>query len=292
MDYLELDLREIPKISLAHYYCSDYYDSGLRSMMGIEVMYTKKGKLNTKIKNNQFVMEPGDVSVLPLYEPHRMVTEGPDFGQYAVEFWVQGDHRQITEEEFSYHAMTMLRQGEKAREIYHGKLYLPFCSNVGIGSVVEGFFQDMIKEYTTYSPCGDSAAVSLLLQMLLTISRSEIARYSQQAEEHRYSHSTIEQVIMYVSEHYGQIESIRDIASHVGLNASYLGTLFKRQTGISLVSYLNRTRVSWAKMLLEAGELSCQEIATAVGVPNSYYFSTLFKKHTGMTMLEFARISR
>lgn len=73
------------------------------------------------------------------------------------------------------------------------------------------------------------------------------------------------------------------------MNETYLSNLFKKETGVGVVDYLNRIRIREAKKLLLSTNDKNYEIGEKVGIPNASYFSTIFKKETGMTIQEFRR---
>lgn len=94
----------------------------------------------------------------------------------------------------------------------------------------------------------------------------------------------------YVDAHFGESTlRIREVASHVGLSASYFSTMFARHVGQSFSDYLMEVRMREAQLLLSNTSLRTYEIAARVGYENPAYFSTLFKKYTGMTISQYRR---
>ena len=69
---------------------------------------------------------------------------------------------------------------------------------------------------------------------------------------------------------------------HFDITPAYISTLFKKQTGESLLEYINAVRVKEAQILLEQG-ISVVETAQKVGFRNSGAFIRVFKKKTGIT---------
>jgi two-component system response regulator YesN len=96
----------------------------------------------------------------------------------------------------------------------------------------------------------------------------------------------------YIREHLDRELSLERIAEHVQISPSYLGQLFKKETGSTVFEYLNEQRIDLAKQYLISGEYRNYELALKVGCPNYSYFSTLFKKLTGMSPSEFKRQHR
>ena len=73
------------------------------------------------------------------------------------------------------------------------------------------------------------------------------------------------------------------VAAHIGLSPEYVSRLFKQETGINLVNYIQTERLQAACSMLMGSELSVSEIAARLGFDNFAYFSKLFRKHTGVS---------
>ncbi len=81
--------------------------------------------------------------------------------------------------------------------------------------------------------------------------------------------------------------SLRYLADELNINSSYLSSLFKKETGVTVTTYIIRQRINYAKHLLENTRLQIQTIAQHCGLGDVHYFSKLFKKETGLTPREF-----
>ncbi|MBQ7766670.1 MAG: helix-turn-helix domain-containing protein [Lachnospiraceae bacterium] len=77
--------------------------------------------------------------------------------------------------------------------------------------------------------------------------------------------------------------SLNTLASRMNVNASYLSTLFKRETGSTLTDYVNEKRIQHGILLLHSTNLQIQTIASYCGIPDVNYFTKLFKKRVGKT---------
>ena len=93
----------------------------------------------------------------------------------------------------------------------------------------------------------------------------------------------------YVRFHLDARVSLADLADHVGLNASYLSTLFKRETGLSVTEYVQRERIATAKNMLKYSDYTAQQIATALGFSSQSYFTKVFRQTTGHTPTDYRR---
>ncbi|MGP0586662.1 response regulator transcription factor [Paenibacillus timonensis] len=101
--------------------------------------------------------------------------------------------------------------------------------------------------------------------------------------------SVVEEIKQYIHAHYGDDLTRNGLAEVVYLNPDYLARLFKKETGISLGSYVIQVRISAAKQLLETSKLSVYAVANQVGYANYSYFSKLFKQEVGVTPNEYKK---
>ena len=81
--------------------------------------------------------------------------------------------------------------------------------------------------------------------------------------------------------------SLKTLAELLNVNASYLSTLFKKETGSTLTDYVNRKRVEHAIFLLNSTGLQVQTIAQYCGIQDVNYFTKTFKKYVGKTPKEY-----
>ena len=84
--------------------------------------------------------------------------------------------------------------------------------------------------------------------------------------------------------------SLKRFASELFLNTSYLSSLFKKETGMTLTDYVNQHRIGYAKRLLKSTTLSIQAVATSVGITDIHYFTRLFRRETGLSPREFRKL--
>lgn len=95
--------------------------------------------------------------------------------------------------------------------------------------------------------------------------------------------ATVAAVESYVEKYFYLDISLTELAKMYHYNEKYLGTLFKKQVGVSFHDYLNKRRLYRSRMLLESSGDSVLSIATRVGFNNVTYFNRLFKEYYGMS---------
>ncbi|GLX66061.1 response regulator transcription factor [Paenibacillus glycanilyticus] len=98
----------------------------------------------------------------------------------------------------------------------------------------------------------------------------------------------VAKAIRYMESHFRDNISLQLAAEHVGINTSYLSSLFKKETGMSFVEFLNRRRICRAQQLLGEG-VSVKALYMQVGFNNYNYFFKVFKDITGTTPLDYEK---
>ncbi len=95
----------------------------------------------------------------------------------------------------------------------------------------------------------------------------------------------------YIQKNYRDPEcTVKKVAYYIKIDRTYLYRLFKNETGMSVIEYLNKCRVSEASILLVDDNVSIKDVAYYVGFTDQMYFSRVFKRVTGHTPTEYRRL--
>jgi len=77
--------------------------------------------------------------------------------------------------------------------------------------------------------------------------------------------------------------SLDSLAREVFLSKSYLSSIFKQETGMSLTAYITKVRVEKSKKMLLEDTIGLAAIASQCGFKDQSYFTKVFKKETGVS---------
>lgn len=81
--------------------------------------------------------------------------------------------------------------------------------------------------------------------------------------------------------------TVAELAMQVKLTPSYLSSLFKKETGISLSDYIRNKRVEAAENMLKYSNYSYLEISNYLAFSSHSHFAKIFKEHTGYSPKEY-----
>lgn len=99
----------------------------------------------------------------------------------------------------------------------------------------------------------------------------------------------VERAADYIRSHFQEDLTVSKLALYVGLNRSYLTTVFQNTLHVSPQQFLMRFRMERASQLLLEGTLSVGEVARSCGYPDPLTFSKAFKRTLGVTPSQYQR---
>ena len=106
----------------------------------------------------------------------------------------------------------------------------------------------------------------------------------------RRTDETVNRCIELFSQQYGGRITLDDLAKSLSISKQGLIQKFRKQTGLTPMSYLANIRLDRSKQLLKDSALPVTEIAQQCGFENVYYFSNHFKKRTGISPTDYRKL--
>jgi len=99
----------------------------------------------------------------------------------------------------------------------------------------------------------------------------------------------IEKAIAFMHQHFGKKLTIAELARIANMSESHFMRIFKKETGLTPMEFLIRTRLEKAKKLLRMGGKKVTETALECGFNSTSHFSSCFTKYLGMTPSEYKK---
>lgn len=219
-----------------------------------DVSYVIDGEAAYRLDGRDVIVRKGDIMYVPAgTRREAKLTEAQCFELYAMNFRLEN------------------AGGRRA-------LYLPFntVTQIGIRPEIISLFKALSTAWLLREPgfrLMVRAYVELILSKLL-----DLAVYKNRVT---VADIRVRQVIEYITEHYDQPVTLRELADLVRLSPSYLSVLFHRSMGVKLNRYINIIRVNHAESLLMNNMGNVTEAAERCGFCDVYYFSRVFTEIKG-----------
>ncbi|MFP7174489.1 AraC family transcriptional regulator [Priestia filamentosa] len=182
---------------------------------------------------------------------------------------------------------------------FDGTNSMEHLRNIGIGAdklffqsqstrELEEVVMDMLQ-YKKLDVRDEYRIQSLLYLFFSLIANSSSDFYKEEtSKENDYITKSIE----FIQTHYNEKIKVTDIAHYVSLNRSYLTTLFRKRTGVSIQQYLAQFRLTRAVELLALTDLSIEQIAESCGYSDPLVFSKAFKREKGISPTKYRERER
>ncbi len=152
---------------------------------------------------------------------------------------------------------------------HHSGFYVTFISPVAVI-----FF----SIYTAREITRRQVELKLLYEKLKNAENNDRDIFITEASEEK-----LKRVIGFIDENFTHDISREGLAAAVGLNPSYMGTIFKTYKGITINEYINNLRIDEAIRQLQQSSMKIIDVGFSVGFDNIVSFNRVFKRITGKT---------
>lgn len=93
----------------------------------------------------------------------------------------------------------------------------------------------------------------------------------------------------YIKKHYAEDISLSTLSAEFGYSTEHLSRMFQKYAGVKYKSYISEIRLDHAEKLLEKGDMSISEVASAVGFADSRAMAKVFEKRYGILPSEYLK---
>lgn len=243
----------------------------MHSHHSFEIYCLVKGSREYFIEDRFFMVQEGDVVLVPRKVFHRTAGEGGM--RFLVHFSEAFLRQFFTEAALApiLNGLPVVFRGED-RERNH----ILFILNT------------LLTEYSRCEreqlPQNESLLAGYLFQLLFTMVYSKNTYVPHNNEDVR-----ITEIVQYINENYNSINEIEQIAEHFYISKYHLCRYFRKKLGVQLVAYLNAIKIREACNLIKSGCSNMTQVAMQCGFNSSSYFCKVFKKEKGISPSEYRK---
>lgn len=238
-----------------------------------ELYYMVKGQREYFIADRFFMIDEADLVLIPKNVFHRTAGEGGlrflvHFSEAFLEKWVTPA---------AIHPLL-----EQLPPVFRGEELQK--------RQLTDLLNRMLAEYTRAQSEGtstdDRLLAGCLYQVLFTMHYSSNTYIPGNQTDER-----ITRIVHYINENYDSISDVESIAREFYISKYHLCRFFKKNLGISLITYLNTIKIRNACRMIKEGCTNLTEVAMQCGFNSPSYFCKVFKKEIGISPTDYRRRS-
>ncbi|MED4954263.1 AraC family transcriptional regulator [Paenibacillus sp. FSL R5-0527] len=249
----------------------------------IEIIYSRKGKVNIGIDEDIVQLEEGEIFFFPSGEAHYFLAS-PDSERYVFQFNLKlFDEKILRTSEDSL--LSLFESGErhsrnwpktlarKATELLVHLYGIEQSKPAGMNYLTLGYLYQLIGEFYLHLPRR----------------KERKAPTKRSAIQHKETLDLLNQVFEYVEDRYREVIALEDVAKFVGFSPYYFTRFFKTNTGQTFMQFLTEYRINQAKFILANEKIPMVEVAEKAGFASVKTFHHVFKEAVGQSPLQYRK---
>ena len=135
-----------------------------------------------------------------------------------------------------------------------------------------GYISSLSEESVSDKPFTKLSRASLLSKIIIEMVRKCGSK------ETMSSNTPVQKAIYYIYENFCKPLTLEKVSKELSISQNHLGSLIKKEIGMSFSEYLNSVRLKYACDLLKSTNMSVKEIAFSSGYSSVEYFLYIFKQ--------------
>ena len=284
MQFTKIELKNcitVDSIYTIHYfeYTNNFYFAG-ESHDFWEFIYVDKGSVDICMDDKQITLKKGDIAFHRPNEFHKVST----FGHTAPNLVVISfeSHSPLME----FFCCQVLKTEQRERSLLADVLIE--AKRLFESPLDDPYLTEMIRKDD--APIGTEQLIKIHLEQFLI---QLVQRYTLEEEsdlEYSPQNTTeiFKRVTAYMEDNIAKHLTIEQICWDNMIGRTKLQKIFHIETGIGIIDYFSKMKISAAKHMIRDGKLNFSQISEQLGYSSIHYFSRQFKKITGMSPSDYA----
>lgn len=147
-----------------------------------------------------------------------------------------------------------------------------------VAPIVEDIFNERINQ-NPISGYFFEFQLRKLIYILLSLFHPESRSFQQEFNVHNIY---VSECLSYIQTNWREV-TINDLVARTGVSKPYLMKIFKKETGKTILAYIDETKITHIKKMLIFTNDSITDIAYSSGFKTPSYFTNYLVKHTGLS---------
>ncbi|MDN5213280.1 AraC family transcriptional regulator [Fulvivirgaceae bacterium BMA12] len=245
-----------------------------------EIVYVDHGRGYQCINDHEFAYRSGNIFLLPPLDCHSFRIEEPS-RFYFIRFT---DHYFLNDQKLTNYKDWFDRMAYILAN--YNKVPGDIISTDRERDYIIQTIKSMHQEYLSTDTYSDAIISGAMASILNVLARSIEKQYVEQANE---SDSRFGEILRYINTNIIDSERLRIpvLSERFGISPTYFSEYFKKQAGVNLAEYVNKTKLKLVETKILHTDLTLKEIAYQLNFTDSSHLSKTFKSVYGMTVREF-----
>jgi AraC-like DNA-binding protein len=269
-----------------------------RKIYDHEFIYCSSGKAHVLIENREYQMNPGSLILIKPNVPHSFWKDEEAPGE---QYWVHFDYvyrkdvysldKFITENNtILFEEMLPLTEFIREDIVFENGFSFPEFIEINQSKLMEDLFEKLIFCFEQHKTLWQMECKVYLLQIFNCILHQmnvESTNNTAKSDNH-----IVKIITQYIFKNYFRKIYLSEISNMVRLSEDYIGRVFKKYTGMTIIAFISHLRLEKAKDLLSKTDLTIENISEMVGYNDVFYFSKVMKKSEGLSPREWRKAMR
>jgi AraC-like DNA-binding protein len=260
-----------------------------RKIYDHEYMYCRKGKAYINIEGREYKILPG---TLILIKPDREHSIWIDDKDPADILWVHFDYiyrKDVyrlnsmvkSDNSILYHKFLPRKSFIRPEPKLDNSFTFPEVLQIVDKKAMDNIFTVIVKSFEEREVLYELECKARLIELYkIVIQQCTMKNKIMKTFDRTQA---VDSVIKYIQANYHRKISMHELSEITGYNGDYLGKIFKKKTGSTLIQYITLIRIENAQQLLKQTDLSITNIAEMTGFCDVYHLSHSMKKQKGVS---------
>lgn len=246
-----------------------------------EINYIQEGSVSEMRPGGEYTYAQGTVHTMVHDHSYQQYSKAPVLHEFLFTF------RSVIPPE-------PMSQEEVANwPLLDNEAILPNCvTDLAVCEEIRNLIMSVVNVYNSDQITWELTMRKVLYRCLSVLTEQAVLQARQQLEQEKGKSPGTMRACEYIRSHLHENLSVREVAAAAGVNYNHFKRVFARDMSMSLVEYINRTRVHRVEQLITVGGMNLTQAGIAVGIHDPDYLSRLFRKYVGMNVQSFRRIYR
>jgi len=243
-----------------------------------EINYLQEGSVSEMRSDGEHTYPQGTVHTMVHDRSYRQYCKDPVLHEFLLTFRSPTPPVPMTEEDAAHWQFAD-----------HEAILPNYITDLNVCEKISKLIKSVVNVYNSDQVAWELKLRTTLYRCLSILTEQAVLQARQQfTRENRKSPATL-LACEYIRTHLHEPLSVGEVAAAAGVKYSHFKRVFAREMNMSIVEYINRSRIHRVEQLITVDGMTLAQAGALVGIRDPDYLSRLFRKYIGMNVQNFRR---